>query len=247
MASKVNSNLPLRYHACLFVILCFGGCKLILGDEQRQLSLDDASLLDSLVTQCPKEMLLLQQAGLQPTCVDRFEASRDLIDIEIPRSVAGAVAWVGITHAGAVTACGKVGKRLCDASEVVAACAGPNSTNLYPYGDDYRAQACNGRDKGIGSAQLTGSLASCEGGIPGLFDLQGNVAEWLADCGVNVEDPNFPSPFPCNTPSKSCCKILPGAWYQPREGLICETTNFDTREDETAISLGFRCCTDILD
>src|SRR6185295_16488134 len=92
--------------------------------------------------------------------------------------------------------CALVGKRVCGAigggrgrfgsatdatsSQWFAACSG-GGKHAYPYGDTYEGSACNGIDKG-GNLVDTGSIATCVGGYPGLFDMSGNVYEWEDAC-----------------------------------------------------------------
>lgn len=58
-----------------------------------------------------------------------------------------------------------------------AACSGGGARN-YPYGNALVTSACNIS----GSRVATGSLASCQGSIPGLYDMSGNVTEHIDVC-----------------------------------------------------------------
>jgi hypothetical protein len=105
-------------------------------------------------------------------------------------------------------ACARAGKRLCTHAEWLTACRGQNP-RTYPYGDRYEHGACNvhrethpafalhgnpsrnhldprlNRVSDAEGALLrpTGSLPRCksEWGADGVFDMVGNLDEWVAD------------------------------------------------------------------
>lgn len=91
-----------------------------------------------------------------------------------------------IDHAGADALCGHLGGRLCSSKEWLAACRGSDS-RAFPYGPEYQPSRCH-----VGSYETpgpggrapiaAGSIPDCVGGLPGLFDMSGNVSEWVADC-----------------------------------------------------------------
>jgi formylglycine-generating enzyme required for sulfatase activity len=73
-------------------------------------------------------------------------------------------------------------------SEWFNACS-KGGTRAFPYGDTYSATACNVCPDGTTCYNLStptpvaaGSMATCEGGFSGLFDLSGNVLEWEDSC-----------------------------------------------------------------
>jgi formylglycine-generating enzyme required for sulfatase activity len=108
-----------------------------------------------------------------------------------------------------------------------------NGTQSYPYGTTLDASACNIStfDAGVPVAPA-GSFAGCQGSLPGLFDMVGNVKEWENAClpsgtdaaadvcrrrGAGVDDPGNPA-------LKTC------AWDES-----------DTRDHQSYTS-GVRCC-----
>jgi formylglycine-generating enzyme required for sulfatase activity len=100
-----------------------------------------------------------------PYCIDRYEASLEMIDDAGKRSM-----WPGnhavdgrerqmvavsvegrkpqgyISGRQAAMACARAGKRLCEVDEWVRACRGPEMS-IYPYGNERRKGICNDRFK----------------------------------------------------------------------------------------------------
>ena len=120
----------------------------------------------------------------QGVCIDRYEASRGPADTAL--SLVGETPWVNVTYTEAEAACGLAGKRMCTDVEWSAACRGPMAF-AYPYGALYSRGQCVDSSVG-GGVQLTGSLATCEGATPGVFDMAGNVDEWVDACGSGFCD-----------------------------------------------------------
>jgi formylglycine-generating enzyme len=99
---------------------------------------------------------------------------------------------VCVKWCAAAAYCAWAGKRLCggvggkfvetfspDADhEWYLACTGASSQS-YPYGDTYQKTACNTEGT---TTTPAGSIATCAGGAPGLFDMSGNVSEWENAC-----------------------------------------------------------------
>jgi len=83
--------------------------------------------------------------------------------------------------------CGAVGGRICTQDEWLAACRGTDARR-FPYGDTFDLAACNSQstttrvDGRPLSTAPVGSFRGCEGGLPGLYDMGGNVAEWVGPC-----------------------------------------------------------------
>ncbi len=222
---------PMRRPRALWfavVLAASAGCEWMLGDEGRRLAADAAA-------PCPPDMVEVTPAQGAALCVDAYEASHDSDDATRPASVAGATPWTDVDHPTAAAACAAVGKRLCQADEVIAACAGPAPGTRYPYGNAYEPHACNGSDHGVGDVVPTGTMPGCVGNAAGVFDLQGNVQEWL-DCG------HYNTPFLCAPGVRDCCKILPGSSASGAGELACGTTDFTYLPTERLPSRGFRCC-----
>jgi hypothetical protein len=173
--------------------------------------------------QCAADMTRVNDTDV---CIDRFEASKNG---SAAQSVAGATPWAHLTQAEAASGCSAAGKRLCTTAEWQGACGGPGHQS-YPYGTAFLSGRCNdkngGQCLGDGSGVLpTGSLAGCNGFYPGVFDLSGNVWEWLADitslgctsAGGSVDSCADPVKLSCASPKATDCSLR---WN----------------------GLGFRCC-----
>jgi formylglycine-generating enzyme required for sulfatase activity len=113
------------------------------------------------------------------------------------------------------------------------ACTGAGTSKYVYGGDNYKPGVCD--TDGTGRVDA-GSLAGCEGGFPGIFDMSGNVEEWEDSCepagdagasndscpwrGGSFNDGDFPTNYRCD---------ISGSYYMgPRS----------TR----SLDIGFRCC-----
>jgi len=153
--------------------------------------------------------------------------------------------------------CKWAGKRLCAAvgggaldfntgfataaSEWWLACSRGGS-RLYPYGSTYDPQACVGSDYDAGSQPpplAVGSASGCQGGYPGLFDMTGNVSEFLDSCG------SMPNPT-CGTSGPECdlCLLVGGGLHDGESRLNCSYANEVNRNSHYDDN-GFRCCADV--
>lgn len=144
----------------------------------------------------------------------------------------------------AVAFCKWAGKRLCGR---IGADAGPanylgasalsdqwyvacsaDGVRAYPYGNAYDAGACKGVEKpGDAGRVNVGSLATCEGGYPKLFDMSGNVGEWGDACDVDAGK----------------CLVRGGGFTELASQLACSGVDGIPRLTP-GVSFGFRCCAD---
>lgn len=151
---------------------------------------------------------------------------------------------VGVDWCDAAMFCAWVGKRLCgaigggpgdadvaddpDSDEWYSACSGAGASD-YPYGASYDAAACNGDESGLGMLVPSGSLATCEGGLPELFDMSGNVWEWTNACEAEGGD------------ASTQCRRRGGGRHSDLDALRCSLDSLRARGTRDN-SFGIRCC-----
>ncbi|PRP94463.1 Formylglycine-generating sulfatase enzyme [Enhygromyxa salina] len=151
---------------------------------------------------------------------------------------------VGVDWCDAMVFCAWSGKELCGAVTGGAsdwdnaedaegdtwyrACSSAGAQG-YPYGPDYEAAACNGEDSGQDALLAGGSLSTCEGGAPGLFDMSGNVWEWTNSCESATGD------------GATECRRRGGSRYSDGDNMRCAANSRRVR-GERDNALGFRCC-----
>lgn len=111
-------------------------------------------------------------------------------------------------------------------SQWMLACAGPSSL-AYPYGNDFVDGRCNG-PRAQATVAPVASFPQCVGAYPGLYDMSGNVYEWLDSCDGDLCSHQGGSSYAFSgTPAETSmlCRFVPS-------GVI---TTADS-------SIGFRCC-----
>jgi len=104
---------------------------------------------------------------------------------------------------------------------------------MYPYGTTPSATACNGAERDAGTIVDVGSLTMCVGGVPGLFDMSGNVDEWDDGCSAA-------------TGKMDCCDTRGGGFHDIETpcgigDTIPPSCPGRTRSDAHG-DVGFRCC-----
>ncbi|HEX4446633.1 MAG TPA: SUMF1/EgtB/PvdO family nonheme iron enzyme [Polyangiaceae bacterium] len=105
-------------------------------------------------------------------------------------------------------------------------------TQTFVYGDQHESGSCwpeNGgfAASGVVTLHAVHSKPRCEGGYPGIFDLQGNAAELLDACNLTAGDDHGGGPT---------CAAAPGRWTVDGDVGVLFTY--------TTASVGFRCCAD---
>lgn len=129
--------------------------------------------------------------------------------------------------------CGRIGGGAIDRSEVFeptlsqwyVACGGPGG-GTHP--ND--SPMCNS-SQGFSDVADVATFPGCEGYFPGLFDMEGNVSEWVDGCDSTAG-------------AADVCYQMGGNIFDP--GSYCTEVYNDAedafRRDEKAVASGFRCC-----
>ncbi|MBS2016808.1 MAG: SUMF1/EgtB/PvdO family nonheme iron enzyme [Deltaproteobacteria bacterium] len=124
--------------------------------------------------------------------------------------------------------CRWAGRRLCQPladggveTEWTLACSN-GGERTYPYGDAY-APVCNDSFREAGPVTV-GSQPGCEGGVPGLFDMSGNVGEYVGHCA-----------------NPALCDYV-GGYYSSTSIEVSCTSRAQQQPGAATPGLGFRCC-----
>ncbi|KIG12951.1 hypothetical protein DB30_00907 [Enhygromyxa salina] len=153
---------------------------------------------------------------------------------------------VGVDWCDAMAYCAWSGKHLCGEiggapaslgdvqnpanNEWYRACSN-SGVSVYPYGQLYVGDSCNTMDADFGQRTPVGSIASCEGGYAGLFDMSGNVWEWTNACD---NDPMVPV-------DQQECRRRGGSYFSAGATTRCGIDSVRPRNQRNS-SVGFRCC-----
>jgi len=171
---------------------------------------------------CPDGMTRVSPA----VCIDSYEASSGAAGAQ---SVAGVRPWVNINRNEAGAACVAAGKRLCANGEWQLACSGGVGL-AFPYGATFSAGTCNDINPGYCKKDGTGVAAteahsSCEGGFAGIYDMSGNVWEWVEDGDATT------------------AMLFGGSVDGCQDPLLLSCTTGASRERTLRYkAIGFRCC-----
>jgi hypothetical protein len=149
----------------------------------------------------------------------------------------GVFPWRLVSRIEAQAACSAAGRRLCSEDEWQLACE-TTAGFSFPYGDNYEALTCNGKDydadPGTGGNQdavvPTGEADQCiaDWGAAGdVFDMSGNLKEWT---GTEVATDAY--------------RVRGGAYNNVEQGLSCDFDFLAFDEEVEFPSIGFRCCSD---
>ena len=169
-------------------------------------------------------------------CIDPFEYPNRRG--ELPRS--------GVTWTEADALCQAAGKRLCTEDEWERACRGPEG-RTYAYGNERDPDRCNtpitGGGPGPGKPPPLAASGSHEGcrTSEGVYDLNGNLSEWVSDGYQGAPEPFNRSA----TPDPATWRVLRGGtmWNLTFYGQECLSRH---GHEVTFLNMddGFRCCAD---
>lgn len=194
---------------------------------------------------CPDGMTKL---GDSCSCMDQYEASIKSAD-QSAASVPGALPWTNVTITTAASACAKAGKRLCTKAEWQNACVGTKTCDLncksncacFAFGTTFK-NVCGTSVVSSVAIYRTGEFTECVGGYAGIYDLAGNVEEWLheEDCGMSGSY-CLTAGGAFNTASEDALSCAASIRSQT-QGL-CDIVGEPSCEiTQPSISPGFRCC-----
>lgn len=147
---------------------------------------------------------------------------------------------VGVTWYGAVSYAKWVGKRLPTEAEWEIAAAACDEANLYPSGSDVEKTQAN-----FFSADTTAVKSYQPNGI-GLYDMAGNVYEWVHDWyDYNYYEKSMQEPVNPQGPIQGVYRVLRGGcWKSLKEDLRCSRRH---RNNPGTVNgtYGFRCAADV--
>jgi hypothetical protein len=169
-------------------------------------------------------------------CVDKYEYPNEV----------GQKPTVAVSFDDAAELCAAEGKRLCTAEEWTQACEGPEHLP-YTYGFERNSEACN-HDKPyifpddfayqnpetraaevarVSQSEPSGSRPLCVSSY-GVFDMTGNVDEWVLNESGSTTGPEFQSG-------------LKGGYWGPVRNR-CRPMTTDHNHWHHGYQIGFRCC-----
>jgi formylglycine-generating enzyme required for sulfatase activity len=111
----------------------------------------------------------------------------------------------------------------------------------FPYGSVRQPGACNLPESDAGKALPVGSTPTCMGGYPGVYDMVGNVWEWIDIC--RPYDAGADAAPVDGGPQKDECIVKGGSFASaPSEKLNCRVDGVGGTRDVRSAEVGFRCC-----
>lgn len=236
MVSHVTKSIfSFSIFLCLLVVAC--GQSTLTSDPEPP-TVDRADVVLQLpkklpIKPCPDDMVYIPKLEY---CIDTYEAPNEK----------GTYPLYAQSAFEAEAYCSAHQKQLCTHNQWYIACVGPER-KLYPYGNTYHKGTCNDDKTGwtevpwhqMGSpawietaksrykGETSGSRPACVSGY-GVYDLTGNVAEW-------VREPRVPYKY----------VVKGGYWYGVMFGTpSCGFSNIGHSPGFNSYEFGFRCCKD---
>ncbi len=138
--------------------------------------------------------------------------------------------WAGKRLCGTVGGAGSDGSHFGDSSSQWYAACSLFGTSKYAYGDAYADGMC--KFSGIPDPVMTNT--QCVGGVPGLYDMSGNVGEWTDECATAA--------------GQFRCMARGGAVGDDGavDGACAPASPVFVDASRHARAVGIRCCADLL-
>ena len=213
--------------------------EMALGASAADAAKSAAALKETEVidTEIPADVPLSRNItyGSHPFSIDTFEAS-----IKDGKAYVGKheIPAIRVSWFEAKAACEAAGKHLCTEEEWLTACQGAPTKDddhsghltddliegtAYPYGDYHEDGRCwEDKDRDGFRPVYTGEMPGCVS-KDGVYDLTGNVEEWVGDSPENAV-------------------LLGGAWDTPEDHARCYRANDTFGPGYGSPHTGFRCC-----
>jgi formylglycine-generating enzyme len=185
-------------------------------------------------------------------------------------SAPGVVPQAYVSRFEAAAACQNAGKRLCRADEWLRACRGSHDQE-FPYGPKELPGRCNTHkphllprvfganttltfdlhynspklNQAPGFLARTGEYSGCVNDY-GLFDMVGNLHEWVADDVTRSLARRIALPYGEDRMGPAGSGAFMGGYFssQGEHGTGCRYITTNHRPDYHDYSIGFRCCTE---
>jgi formylglycine-generating enzyme required for sulfatase activity len=162
--------------------------------------------------------------------LDRFRCSLDFPDHPV----------VGVSQAEAAKYAEWVGRRLPTEAEWEYAARGGLASLSYDTGDVLEDQGANTKSAKLGGPVAVGSF---EPNAYGLYDMVGNVREWVADYYAEDYFANSPVDNPQGPEKTRWMVIKGGGWYSGKSCNMVHVRNALPRS-WSDFNVGFRCASD---
>jgi hypothetical protein len=138
---------------------------------------------------------------------------------------------VCINMCDALSYCYALGKQLCSGSQWLGVCTS-NGVNQHTYGNSFGPGKCHDfSDPNSSTTVPVGSMPECQpsvSGLTGVFDLEGNVSEWVDNCTGSAG-------------ATDMCETLGSTYGVGAAAQDCNTS-YPRQRASVFFKLGFRCC-----
>jgi len=180
-----------------------------------------------------------EQVVIGAYCIDQYEFP----------NTKGMLPKSNVTWEQALGLCQKQGKTLCSSQQWEFACQGMEK-RIYSYGNQYNRNRCNtpiiggGPGKNPVPLKASGTFSECR--TPeGVYDLNGNVSEWVLDSWTGDPEP-FNKRARVN--GKTWRTLRGGTmWSNTFYGQDCRSRHGHEKKRWKNIDDGFRCCASVVE